>query len=291
MGNALLGDCDGSSKAPKRLIVDKLEIPEGSTSADWMLHCWPLVLDRLIHEKILSEADELRYIPHPYNKKVFFVVSQEDVADRKPLDETGDTVSGFRKFMATSATYVVKFESCERMHPNVPTEMEHIQDLAAREDRIAQDPRVVFPECAFHIVEKTTQRQVVDMLVMPNAPGLQMHVIINELQKRGAEEDLEELCLIMHKVGEQLADFHNTYSDEADGGPTHHRDLQTSNLFFSEENESIAFIDLPYMGRPGPRDDLEKFTNSLSTNAGLKNRGWHQQVVQSFLEGYHGDDA
>eukprot|EP00746_Dinoflagellata_sp_MGD_P043187 gnl/MRDRNA2_/MRDRNA2_204957_c0_seq1.p1 gnl/MRDRNA2_/MRDRNA2_204957_c0~~gnl/MRDRNA2_/MRDRNA2_204957_c0_seq1.p1 ORF type:complete len:288 (+),score=42.71 gnl/MRDRNA2_/MRDRNA2_204957_c0_seq1:65-928(+) len=276
----------------KHLEVGQLEIGVGCATTEWVEHCWPLVREHLAQKQLLSDTqiDDLCYLRHPYNRKVYYLMPTVALAERNQANMTENWWVALRKFLSGHAKYVMKFESCEQTHAMPRTELENLHYLAGREDGIAHDPRLVFPEFAFKVIEQTTKRYVADLLLAPIARGEQIHVIIDDLCHQGGEESLEDLCRMMHSVGQHLAAFHSIYVDEEDGGPTHHGDLHSSNVFYSVEDDSIVFIDLANMGRPDKRDDLELFENSLAKNGSLQHKGWFEQVHHNFIQGYYGED-
>merc|ERR1712224_476436 len=138
----------------KHLEVHQLEIPAGTTQAQWMQHCWPAIKKQLSQMEQLSITDDLWFLTHPFRKNVHFAMPKAALAARVQPGVSENWAFTHRKFFSSHAKYVMKFEPCERMCPNKPTELEHIQDLMNREDGVAEDPRVLFPECAFKVVEE-----------------------------------------------------------------------------------------------------------------------------------------
>mmetsp|Transcript_23035 Transcript_23035/g.49015 ORF Transcript_23035/g.49015 Transcript_23035/m.49015 type:complete len:843 (-) Transcript_23035:146-2674(-) len=148
---------------------------------------------------------------------------------------------------------VLKLVKCSRLAPNIPTEAENFLKISKEHPAVVNDPLVAFPIKVFSCTGPGGIKRY-DLIIMRKVRGERMAELIARMWYAG---QVQRLMQIMEQLGGCLADFHNHY------GNSEHGDFQPSNIFYDEEREEIAFIDVGGMGIPTTETDIQHFTKSM----------------------------
>lgn len=150
-------------------------------------------------------------------------------------------------------TLVLKLVSCDRITANIPTEAENCIKIHREHPGVATDSTIAFPFKIFSCVGLDGAKRY-DLLVMKKVRGTCLAELIAE---KWHGNQIPQLCQIMERLGERLAEFHASY------GNSQHGNLEPSNIFYDEVTDTVSFIDLVGMGIQIMENDVEHFSKSI----------------------------
>eukprot|EP00746_Dinoflagellata_sp_MGD_P010608 gnl/MRDRNA2_/MRDRNA2_121936_c0_seq1.p1 gnl/MRDRNA2_/MRDRNA2_121936_c0~~gnl/MRDRNA2_/MRDRNA2_121936_c0_seq1.p1 ORF type:complete len:282 (+),score=58.07 gnl/MRDRNA2_/MRDRNA2_121936_c0_seq1:110-955(+) len=162
--------------------------------------------------------------------------------------------------------WALKLVAAQRLiHKDLPTDVENCNSLVRKFPDLLSDEQLAFPYAYIRL--ENAGRPLGDLLVSHIMPGEVLARCAQGLTKGSPDEqnELEEVC---EEVGEMLAEFHRRYTDPVSEKATHHRDFHPNNIFYDRSTGHLGIIDLNDMGRPGPKDDVDKFCTWMQDTVG-----------------------
>jgi hypothetical protein len=179
---------------------------------------------------------------------------------------------------------VLKLVKAERTDPTVLTDAENCLRLMQEHPGILIDPVLAFPRWILACREAAApppsgdgQRRY-DLLVMRKVPGRGLAEVV--ATKRLANQ-IPEVLLLLERLGALLRDFHDRY------GGSQHGDFHSGNIFYDEESDAFAFIDVGGIGIPTMDSDVDHFSKALRYFSEAYGHEFVEEGLQSFELGYH----
>jgi hypothetical protein len=173
-----------------------------------------------------------------------------------------------------SEDLVLKLVSHDRRRPASLIEGECVQRLAREHPDIVNDRAVAFPHKILRILDKGVRRW--DLIVMSRAPG---QILATTIGNKWYGGRVEELMVILEKVGSCLGAFHRRYGKN-------HGDMAPQNVFYDDKTGLVTLIDVGGMGCKTADSDVEHFTASLRQLAGCYGPRLALEGVSRFTRGH-----
>jgi hypothetical protein len=171
---------------------------------------------------------------------------------------------------------VLKLVRCKRIAPSVLTEAENFMELQKNYPSLTTDSSLAFPMKILACMGPGNVKRN-DLIVMRKVGGQRLAELIAH---KWYGNQVPQLMDIFEKLGECLAEFHHRY------GNAQHGDFQPSNVFYDEEDDKIALIDMGGMGVPTLETDVQHFTKSMILLAEAYGPALHRDGMRHFDQGY-----
>mmetsp|Transcript_112952 Transcript_112952/g.364655 ORF Transcript_112952/g.364655 Transcript_112952/m.364655 type:complete len:737 (-) Transcript_112952:280-2490(-) len=171
--------------------------------------------------------------------------------------------------------FVLKLVRCCRIASNILTEAENCLKIYREHPAVARDPTLAFPLKIFSCVDSAgTKRH--DLLVMRKVRGERFAELI---ARKWYGNQVAQLLQTMERLGACLGEFHSRYKVQ-------HGDFQPSNIFYDEETEAVALIDVGGMGVPTTESDVEHFSRALRLLSDVYGARLASDGLRHFERGY-----
>lgn len=171
---------------------------------------------------------------------------------------------------------VLKLVKCQRRSESVPTDAENLLRLSQQFPGIADDSQLAFPLMIISVLGENDEKMY-DFIIMQKASGQSLAELIAIKQ---AFNQLDQLHMIMGRLGDCLYRFHSRYGD------LQHGDFQPSNIFYDEKREKFTLIDVGGMGVPTADSDIAHFRNSMSLCFAAQGPEFTTSCLDRLQQGY-----
>lgn len=175
-----------------------------------------------------------------------------------------------------SGDLVLKLVRCHRIAPSVLTEAENFCKIVRDHPGVVNDPLISFP-CKILGCVGPNGTKLHDLIVMRKMRGERLAEMV---ATKLFNNQVPQLLQIFDKLGGVVCDFHRRY------GMCQHGDLQPSNIFYDEDLDRIALIDLGGMGVPTMESDMEHFAKSLKLLSEAYGAKLANDGLRYFEQGY-----
>lgn len=188
---------------------------------------------------------------------------------------------------------VLKLVKSERSDSTLPTDAENYIRLYQEHCGIVSDPVLAFPSKILGCYEADADEALTtsaylsasgkqrryDLFVMRRLPGVGLAEVV--ANKRLANQ-IPELLHLLERLGAVLRDFHKRY------GGCQHGDFQPGNIFYDEDSDVFAFIDVGGMGIPTVDSDVDHFSKALRYFEKAYGSDFVEDCLRCFERGYRG---
>jgi len=171
---------------------------------------------------------------------------------------------------------VLKLVRCHRVAASIPTEAENCLRIFREHSSAVNDSTIAFPIKIFSCLGTGGTKRY-DLIVMRRVRGERLAELI---ARKWYSKQLPQLMQILEKLGICLAEFHARYSN------SQHGDFQPSNIFYDEDEDEIALIDVGGMGVPTMESDVEHFAKSMKLLAEAYGVQLSADGMRHFERGY-----
>eukprot|EP00929_Paragymnodinium_shiwhaense_P068968 TRINITY_DN34794_c0_g1_i3.p1 TRINITY_DN34794_c0_g1~~TRINITY_DN34794_c0_g1_i3.p1 ORF type:complete len:244 (+),score=62.15 TRINITY_DN34794_c0_g1_i3:81-734(+) len=209
--------------------------------------------------------EEMQGFKGGLNEGIWFVSDP----DRVPSGPSSPRAASAREDL------VFKLVKCQRTTPSILTEAENFMEISKKFLEIMNDPVLAFPHKIFACWFNGAKRH--DLIVMRKVRGERLAELIAHkmFQNKGAQ-----IYRILERLGACLAHFHGRY------GGAQHGDFQPSNIYYDEESDEVALIDVGGMGVPTLETDVEHFSISLQLLSESYGPHFTTEGIRRFKAGY-----
>lgn len=177
---------------------------------------------------------------------------------------------------STKEELVLKLVRCHRVAASIPTEAENCLRIFREHSSAVNDPTIAFPIKIFSCLGTGGTKRY-DLIVMRRVRGERLAELI---ARKWYSKQVPQLMQILEKLGICLAEFHARY------GNSQHGDFQPSNIFYDEDKDEIALIDVGGMGVPTMESDVEHFAKSMKLLAEAYGVQLSADGMRHFERGY-----